>query len=88
MALTTENLTEISELLTADTDGTAFMALRQKFPDLAWTRCDASDVFEEPYQSHGDYDLHLIDARDHCVQITGDPEQATGILLAKRSGMA
>jgi hypothetical protein len=34
----------------------------------------------------GKFDLHLLDSGGHCVQITNDPQRATGIVLAKRSG--
>jgi hypothetical protein len=49
------------------------------------TRCDASDVAETPFRAYPGFDVHLLDAADHCVQITTDPARATGIVLAKRS---
>lgn len=89
MAVTQEELAAIGNILSMpEADSSVFNDLKGKFPELAWTRCDASDVCEDPFESHGFFDLHLIDARDHCVQITADPEQATGILLARRSASA
>ncbi len=86
MALNDEDLGVIGEMIAAaPADGQVFSALRQRFPQLSWTRCDASDVVEEPFRTVGNYDLHLMDAADHCVQITTDPARATGIVLAKRS---
>jgi len=86
MPVSTSELDEIGKTLTApDTDSSVFVALRAKFPHLTWTRCDASDVVEDPFQTHGGFDLHLIDTSDHCAQIVTDPERATGIVLAKRS---
>lgn len=89
MALSTSELEEIGKELTAlGVDGTVFAALRGKFPHLSWTRCDAADVCEEPFGTFGEFDLHLIDTSDHCVQIIADPERATGLVLAKRSATA
>ena len=86
MALNDEDLGVIGEMIAAaPADGQVFSALRQRFPQLSWTRCDASDVVEEPFRTVGNYALHLMDAADHCVQITTDPARATGIVLAKRS---
>lgn len=86
MAISTNELAEIGKELSAPgVDGTVFATLRGKFPHLAWTRCEAADVCEEAFQSFGGFDLHFIDTSDHCVQITTDPERATGIILAKRS---
>ncbi len=86
MALDTDELTEIEKVLAAsDAVASPLAELRQRFPHLAWTRCDASDVTEAPFRSFALFDLHLIDGTDHCVQITADPARATGIVLAARS---
>lgn len=86
MALGVDELTEIERLVAAAEAGASPLPeLRKCFPHLAWTRCDASDVSEVPFRSLPQFDLHLIDGSDHCVQITSDPERATGIVLAARS---
>jgi len=85
MAVSADELTEIGKVLAApDAEAGAFAALRRRFPLLSWTRCDASDVTEAPFQSFARFDVHLLDGSDHCVRITADPAQATGIVLAKR----
>lgn len=85
MALSSEELAEIERML-AEAGGDALVpALRQRFPKLFFTRCDASDVGEAPFISGARFDIHLIDSADHCVQITADPARATGIVLARRS---
>ena len=58
--------------------------LRQKVPHLAWIYCESSDMTQ--LRRIGKFDLHLLDSGGHCVQITNDPQRATGIVLAKRSG--
>jgi hypothetical protein len=86
MALNADELTEIDKVLSApDAGAQAFAELRRRFPHLSLTRCDASDVVETPFRAYPGFDIHLLDAADHCVQVTMDPARATGIILAKRS---
>jgi hypothetical protein len=86
MALAEDELIEIERTLVApDAGAQVFSTLRQKFPHLAWIRCDASDVMETPFRSLGEFDLHLLNSADHCAGITDDPLHATGIVLAKRA---
>jgi hypothetical protein len=86
MPLGGDELTEIDRVLaTADAGASPFAELRRRFPHLAWTRCDASDVSEAPFRSYRCFDIHLIDDSDHCVVITADPARATGVILAARS---
>ncbi|MCK1685901.1 DUF6129 family protein [Bradyrhizobium sp. 145] len=85
MALATEQLIEIERLLaTANTDASAVADLRRRFPQLALVRCDASDVSQHPFRRLPQFDLHLIDVSDHCMQITADQARASGLVLAKR----
>lgn len=69
-------------LAAAGADGAA---LRARFPRLTVTRCDAADLAESPYRSYPGFDLHLVDGAGHCWQLTADPAQATGIVLARRA---
>ncbi|MGJ4932530.1 hypothetical protein ACQR1I_08245 [Bradyrhizobium sp. HKCCYLS2038] len=86
MALAEQELNEIAQVLEQpDASQAAFAELRRRFPKLALTRCDASDVTETPYRSYAAFDLHLLDASDHCAGVTDDPAKATGLILAKRS---
>jgi hypothetical protein len=86
MALAAEELAEIDRMLSAPESAATVVAdLRQRFPHLSWTRCDASDVTDEPFRVYSAFEIHLLDRSEHCVQITADPAQATGIVLAARS---
>lgn len=59
--------------------------LRERLPHLFWTRCEASDVVEEPFRVYQAADLHLVDGGSgHCIQLTPDPAFATGLVLALR----
>lgn len=85
MALSAEELMEINRALSAsDVDARVFSELRQRFPNLSWTRCDAGDVTETPFRSYQRFEIHLVDRSDHCGQITADPLRASGIVLADR----
>ncbi|MGY3608842.1 MULTISPECIES: DUF6129 family protein [unclassified Bradyrhizobium] len=85
MALGADELIEIERVLAAaQADADPVLELRRRFPHLAVTRCDASDVTERPFRSLPNFDLHLIDGCDRCLEITADPVRAIGILLAAR----
>jgi hypothetical protein len=86
MAISESELSEIENVL-AESDATAlpFAALRQKYPHLTWSRCDASDVDEEPFRTFKAFDLHLLDNVDHCALITRDLARTTGLVVAARS---
>jgi hypothetical protein len=89
MALGAKELKEIDRVLSAsDVDARVFTELRQRFPHLSWTRCDASDVTETPFRSYPRFEIHLVDRTDHCVQITADPMRASGIVLADRKAIS
>lgn len=85
MALTSQDLAEIDGVLSEpDADARVLADLRQRFPALSLTRCDACDVdTEEPFRTYPRFDLYLVDGPAHCWQLTSDPEHATGLLLAQ-----
>jgi hypothetical protein len=62
--------------------------LRAALPPGALSVCDAADVdFAAPAAALTHYDLHLLDGRSHCRELTQDPDLATGFVLArKRAG--
>lgn len=55
--------------------------LRSRFPGLAFVRCDAEDMDEAPCREGSGYRLFLIDRREGCIQVTGDPELADGFVV-------
>jgi hypothetical protein len=85
MALAANELNDIEQILAGlGTAGDAVEEVRRRFPQLVLTRCDASDVTEAPFRSYPAFDLHLLDASDHCARVTDDPTRATGLILARR----
>ena len=86
MAISENELSEIETLLSqSDASTKAFAVLREKYPHLSFSRCDASDVDEEPFRTFPAFDLHLLDNVDHCALITRDLGRTTGLVLAARS---
>jgi len=89
MPIGSEDWKTIELTLSDEAAGASAVALlRKALPRLSLTRCDASDVSETPYRSFARFDIHLIDAAGHCVQITTDPEHATGLIVADRTAQS
>ena len=85
MALTILQLESIEKFLLAEATRGNIAAFRAEFPGVAISRCDASDVQDDaPFRSYPLFDLYLLDARDHCVCLTTDPSEATGVVVAQR----
>ena len=84
--ISANDLARIGTLLAAPpAGGNPLASFRTDFPGLSLTRCDASDMGgETPYQEYASFDLYLVDGSDHCWRLTGDPEAATGIVVAAR----
>ena len=61
-------------------------ALRQQFPALTFSVCDAEDLADSsPFRRGPAIDVFLVDGRNHCVCLTQDPSVATGLVLARRA---
>lgn len=87
MALTSDALARIETLLANARKGEQPLAdFRQHFPGVSLTRCDAQDMSSETaYREYPQFNLYLVDGRDHCWRMTGDPTIATGIVVASRN---
>lgn len=62
--------------------------LRARLPGFIVLSCDAADVLEDPWRSYPAFDLHFVDTRNHCTEMTPNPATATGLLLAARGEAA
>lgn len=58
--------------------------LKDCFPNLSFVRMSAADMDETPFRSMPNYDLYLLDGREHCVQLTNEPSHATSIVIAQK----
>lgn len=58
--------------------------LRSAFPELHFTFCLDDDVMSDhaavELQTHN---LYLVDSSQHCLCLTNDPEQASGLVVAE-----
>ncbi|MGE4483142.1 hypothetical protein [Acidocella sp.] len=83
MSISAEEFEVIDQMLK---QSAGMAALREALPHLRWHSCDAADVTEEPFRSYPGLELYFLDCSNHCVQVVGAAEQASGLLLAMRKG--
>ena len=58
--------------------------LRQQYPTIHFTYCMDDDLPNNtPIIEHKDFNLYLIDGREHCLCLTNDYDTATGIVVAE-----
>lgn len=89
MSIDVQEIADIEKLLASAPPETLFVELRERFPDLSLTRCDAADIdTETPFREYGRFSLYLVDAADHCWRLTDDPRRATGIVVAVRKALS
>ncbi len=65
-------------------DEAAIAALRAAHPGLHFTLCLDEDVPARlaPVAERTGFNVYLVDAGEHCVKFTTEPEQASGLVLA------
>jgi hypothetical protein len=83
MALSTDELVRLDALLGgADAETGVLATVRQQFPGLSLTRCDASDIYHEtPFREYPRFSVYLVDGSTHCWAITADAARATGLVV-------
>lgn len=86
MCISMDTLTEIEVALEEfqKISANPMALLRNCFPGLNFVRLSAADIDEEPFRRLPNFNLYLLDAREHCVQITSSLDHATGVVLAAR----
>ncbi len=85
MAITAQELDDARALLGRATDvRTAATALRQQFPQLRALVMDAGEMRgETPALTTGPCALYLMSTDGHCWTVTGDPGQASAVILTE-----
>lgn len=59
-------------------------SLRGEYPDIHFTYCMEDDIpNHEPLLEDNDFNLYLVDGREHCLCLTRNFEHATGIVVAE-----
>lgn len=82
--ITPRQLVQVGETIQLNT---RIALLRERFPGLHFTECDADDISPrfKPALCIDSHHLYLISgASGHCLELTNDPASATGILVAAR----
>lgn len=61
---------------------------REEHPDLRFFACSEDDIPARlnPWVSVAGAAVYLMDATDHCVRLSRDPEQACGLVFALEAG--
>jgi hypothetical protein len=64
---------------------TTLSKLRESYPQVHFTYCMDDDVQEaaQPCLTRPGFNLYLVDGRDHCMKLTVNPAEATGLVLAE-----
>ncbi|MDK2776202.1 MAG: DUF6129 family protein [Pseudomonadota bacterium] len=58
--------------------------LRSQYAELHFTWCMDDDInFQFPVLECNDFNVFLVDSRDHCSTLTKDPEVASGVVFAE-----
>jgi hypothetical protein len=83
--ITQTQLNDIGGLLKAQAiDESSVNELRKQFPDIHFTYCMDDDVIAaSPLHESENFNLYLIDSRNHCLCFTQDMNVATGIVVAE-----
>ena len=68
----------------AGVDEATVAGLRQAYQPIHFTYCMDDDLPNNtPVFEHKDFNLYLIDGREHCLCLTNDYDAATGIVVAE-----
>jgi hypothetical protein len=84
--LTPEKVQDIAVSAESMGIGEAAVAiLRQSYPGVHITYCVDDDLPNQvPVLSRVDFNVYLVDGREHCLRLTGDYEAATGLVIAEK----
>jgi hypothetical protein len=86
MCISTETMNEIESSLIQfhQLSNNPIPMLKDCFPDMSFLRMSASDMDEAPFRSLANYNIYLLDGREHCVQLTNDLSIATAVVIAQK----
>ena len=74
----------VKRIASAYLDDALITQLRAEFAPLHFTYCYDDDISDRtPVLETEQFNLYLIDGREHCLKMTNDYEAATGIVVAE-----
>ena len=80
--ITSTQLAQVGEAILLDP---RVAALRSRFPELHFSECSEDDVsprYRAAFGVPGYALFYITGATGHCLELTNDPEIATGLLVA------
>lgn len=85
MTISHENAQSIAEeVKSRGLDYDTVASLRQSYPDIHFTYCMDDDIpHGKPVVESKDFNVYLVDGREHCLCLTNDFDIATGVVLAE-----
>lgn len=83
--ITTNQVNAIAaEIEALGVDETTVSVLRQQYQSIHFTYCMDDDLPNNtPVIERKDFNLYLVDGREHCLCLTNDYDVATGIVVAE-----
>ena len=65
-------------------DESTITSLRSAYPEVHFTYCLDDDIVTgKPVIERDKFNIYLIDGREHCLCLTDDYDNATGIVVAE-----
>lgn len=65
-------------------DEATIQSLRASYPDIHFTYCSDDDINSaKPVLERPEFNVYLVDGREHCLCLTGNYNVATGMVLAE-----
>lgn len=80
-----ETVKQVAEQITSiGVDESILASLRSGFTEIHFTWCNDDDIpNNEPVLKQENFNIYLVDGRDHCLCLTSSFENATGIVIAE-----
>lgn len=83
--ISSEQVQRIAAAIRAQTlNETVVSALRAEYPGIHFTYCMDDDIPNNTPVLEGEsFNIYLVDGREHCLCLTNNHENATGIVIAE-----
>lgn len=83
--ISSEQVQRIASVLrTQALNETVVSALRSEYPGIHFTYCMEDDIpNNEPVLEGESFNIYLVDGREHCLCLTNNYDNATGIVIAE-----
>lgn len=73
-----------NQVATQILDEATISALREAYPQVHFTYCQDDDIVTgKPVIERENFNIYLVDGREHCLCLTNDYDNATGIVVAE-----